>query len=256
MPHHNYRVNTEPKHIPVISTTSVDTKITQKHRSRNLNNLIEIPLETPARTANIRSKFAYLPAFLLSNVMSLAPKIDEVRDVIYRGNYDFVSFVDIQGYNLIRRDRCERQHGGVCIYIKDTIEFSVLDELFDSLFEVLWINMRPTRLPRGFTNLIVGTVYHPPSAENAAMLNYLSNCLSVMESRFPNCGFIILGDFNKHNTSRLRTGYDLKQLVNFPTRGNNTLDIVLTNLNAFFDQPTKCAPFGLSDHMSIEVRPV
>ena len=201
--------------------------------------------------------------------MSLAPKIDEVRDVIYRGNYDFVSFVetwlqghihdnvvDIQGYNLIRRDRCERQHGGVCIYIKDSIEFSVLDELFDSLFEVLWINMRPTRLPRGFTNLIVGTVYHPPSAENAAMLNYLSNCLSVMESRFPNCGFIILGDFNKLNTSRLRTGYDLKQLVNFPTRGNNTLDIVLTNLNAFFDQPTKCSPFGLSDHMSIEVRPV
>ena len=120
---------------------------------------------------------------------ALAPKIDEVRDVIYRGNYDFVSFVetwlqghihdnvvDIQGYNLIRRDRCERQHGGVCIYIKDTIEFSVLDELFDSSFEVLWINMRPTRLPRGFTNLIVGTVYHPPSAENAAMLNYLSNC--------------------------------------------------------------------------------
>ena len=77
-----------------------------------------------------------------------------------------------------------------------------------------------------------------------------------MESCFPNCGFIILGDFNKLNTSRLRTGYDLKQLVNFPTRGNNTLDIVLTNLNAFFDQPTKCAPFGLSDHMSIEVRPV
>ena len=122
--------------------------------------------------------------------------------------------------------------------------------------KVLWINMCPTRLPRGFTNLIVGTVYHPPSAKNAAMLNYLSNCLSVMESRFPNCGFIILGDFNKLNTSRLRTGYDLKQLVNFPTCGNNTPDIVLTNLNAFFDQPTKCAPFGLSDHMSIEVRPV
>jgi hypothetical protein len=63
VPHHNYRVNTEPKHIPVIFTTSVDTKIIQKHRSRNLNNLIEIPLETPARTANIRSKFAYFLPF-------------------------------------------------------------------------------------------------------------------------------------------------------------------------------------------------
>ena len=63
--------------------------------------------------------------------MSLAPKIDEVRDVIYRGNYDFVSFVetwlqghihdnvvDIQGYNLIRRDRCERQLAGSAYILK------------------------------------------------------------------------------------------------------------------------------------------
>ena len=77
-----------------------------------------------------------------------------------------------------------------------------------------------------------------------------------MESRFPCCGFILLGDFNKLNTTRLRTGYDLKQLVKFPTRGNNILDIVLTNLSTFFDQPTKRAPFGLSDHMSIEINPI
>ena len=60
----------------------------------------------------------YVPSFLLSNVMSLSPKIDEVREVIRCGNYEFVSLVEtwlqshihdnvinIQGYNLIRRDR-------------------------------------------------------------------------------------------------------------------------------------------------------
>ena len=88
------------------------------------------------------------------------------------------------------------------------------------------------------------------------MLNYLSNSLSLMELRFPCCGFILLGDFNKLNTTRLRTGYDLKQLVKFPTRGNNILDIVLTSLSTFFDQPTKRAAFGLSDHMSIEINPI
>ena len=56
--------------------------------------------------------------------------------------------------------------------------------------------------------------------------------------------------------SRLRSCYNLKQLVNFPTRGNNTLDIVLTNLSTYYDKPTKCAPFGLSDHVTIEIRPI
>ena len=136
------------------------------------------------------------------------------------------------------------------------IQFSRLDELSDDSFEVLWISLRPVRLPKGITNLVVATVYHPPSANDTDMLNYLSKSLSLMESRFPCCGFILLGDFNKLNTTRLRTGYDLKQLVKFPTRGNSILDIVLTNLSTFFDQPTKRAPFGLSDHMSIEINPI
>ena len=117
--------------------------------------------------------------------MSLSPKIDEVREVIRDGNYEFDNVINVQGYNLIRRDRVEGTHGGVCVYIKDSIAFTVLDELYDSSFEILWINTRPNRMPRGITNMIIGTVYHPPSADNSDMLDYLSNCLSFLESRFP-----------------------------------------------------------------------
>ena len=74
-----------------------------------------------------------------------------------------------------------------------------------------------------------------------------------MKSPFPCSGFILLGDLKKLNTARLRTGYDLKQLVKFHTRGNNVLDILLTNLSTFFHQPTRRAPYGLSDHMCIEI---
>ena len=62
--------------------------------------------------------------------MSLSPKIDEVREVIRCGNYEFVSLVEtwlqshihdniinIQGYNLIHRDWVEDTHGDVCVYI-------------------------------------------------------------------------------------------------------------------------------------------
>ena len=96
------------------------------------------------------------------------------------------------------------------MYIKDTIKFSVLENLADTSLEVVWINIRPTILPRGFSNLGIGSVYNPPNANNSAMLDYLSNCLWQIESCFPYC-------------------------VNFPTRGENTLDLLLTNLDAFYD---------------------
>ena len=45
----------------------------------------------------------------------------------------------------------------------------------------------------------------------------------------------------------------MKQLINFPTRGEAILDLVLTNLNDFYQVPTRLAPFGLSDHYTISL---
>ena len=86
------------------------------------------------------------------------------------------------------------------------------------------------RLPRGYKNLVIDTVY-------------LSSCLSRLESRFLNCGLIIIGDFNKLNIFRLTYNYNMHQLVNFPIRGSNTLYLVLTNLYDFYLQPGKYAGF-------------
>ena len=76
----------------------------------------------------------FLPSVLLSNVMSIAPKIDEIREVLKELNVDLGCFVETwlqehipdqivsaAGYYLIRRDRCTGQHGGVCFYIRKTI---------------------------------------------------------------------------------------------------------------------------------------
>ncbi|PFX12666.1 putative RNA-directed DNA polymerase from transposon BS [Stylophora pistillata] len=71
----------------------------------------------------------------------------------------------------------------------------------------------------------------------------------------PNCGIILTGDFNRLNTSRLQKHFKLKQLVKFPTRGNATLDLVLTNMGAHFATPEPYPPFGLSDHCTAFVRP-
>ena len=123
-------------------------------------------------------------------------------------------------------------------------------------FEVLWVKIRPKRLPRGIPSIIVGTVYHPPSAIDSLILNYLYESLSKIEAIFPDCGLFLLGDLNKLNCSRLRNAFDLHQIVPFPTRGQSKLDLVFTNLSAFYDVPKKLPPFGLSDHDTVEVQPL
>jgi hypothetical protein len=88
------------------------------------------------------------------------------------------------------------------------------------------------------------------------LINYLYEALTTIEARFTNCGIIILGDFNKLNLSRLKNSFKLCQIVKFPTHGSSSLDLVLTNMKQFYDEPTKRPPFGVFDHLSVEIQPL
>ena len=87
-----------------------------------------------------------------------------------------------------------------------------------------------------------------------AKLDYLWQSLSFIESRFSIFDLLIVADFNRLNTKRLQISFDLKQIVTFPTRGDRTLDLVLTNLEEYYKDPIQSPPHGLSDHMSVEVQ--
>ena len=223
-------------------------------------NCISISTTTEANQSNGTST-TYVPSLFVSNVMSLAPKIDELRHIAKYANLDCIciteswlqshiedTVVDLEGFNIIRRDRFNTVHGGVCMYVKDSINFTIS-------FETLWIQLRPTRLPRGLSSIIVGTLYHPPCASDPEIIEYLMKCLASIESRFSNCGLVIAGDFNRLDTKCLRNSFHLKQIVHFPTRGGRTLDLVLTNIAQYYDTPFQRPPLGLSDHMSIEIKP-
>jgi hypothetical protein len=110
-----------------------------------------------------------------------------------------------------------------------------MDDLVDPAFEVLRIIIRPNRLPRCFNCIILGTVCHPPSASDSEMLT----CLSSIEAQSHNCGILLLGDFNKLNVTKLKSNFKLKQIITFPTRGSNTLDLISTNLHEFHHTPVQ-----------------
>ena len=131
--------------------------------------------------------------------MSLSPKIDEIRLYVQDHVPDIICFTEtwlkdivensvihIRNYTLVRKDRIYAQHGGVCLYTKDTIPFTVLREYErDTSVEVLWCKLCPRRLLRGFSYIIVGVLYHPPTADDQQMINYLINALSEIESSIP-----------------------------------------------------------------------
>ncbi len=123
--------------------------------------------------------------------------------------------------------------------------------------EVLSVWLRPKRLPRGVPCVIIGTIYHPPNADDSEMLDYVSTTLTIIEGQYPGCGIFLAGDFNRLNVSRLSTQFKMKQLVRSPARGDRILDLILTNLAQLYDRNSVqvLPPFGLSDHNVVLLHP-
>ena len=64
--------------------------------------------------------------------------------------------------------------------------------------------------------------------------------MSTIEARFPNCGILIVRDFNR---------------LNLPIAIAHTLDLIFSNVKRYFKDPIKRPAFGLSDHSTIELQP-
>ena len=154
---------------------------------------------------------------LISNVMSLAPKIDEVREFILRKEVDLVfitetwlnecvsdGVIDIPDLSVVHHDRKERLHGSVCAYIREGCRYQHRNELncCDD-HEGLWLHIRPNRFPREFSYIIVAAIYHPPNADDSYMREHLFHSLALGESKFPDSGILVTGDFNRLDISGL-----------------------------------------------------
>ena len=129
------------------------------------------------------------------------------------------------------------------LYVRDSIPTIIILEYDRDDVEILWCKLQPRRLPRGFSHLIVATVYPHLTADDASITSHIIDILSKIESSMPNAAIIIAGDFDRLNVKQIINQFRLKQLVKFPTRDNRTLDMILTNLDKFYQSPKK-TPFG------------
>ena len=110
--------------------------------------------------------------------------------------------------NLVRLDRKHGIGGGVALLINSKIPFKVRDDLSCTLFECLWVTVRPKWLPREISRISVCCFYLPPGqSEMDHFYYYLYQCYDKLCLESPNSAFIIAGDFNP-----MSTGFQCRRL--------------------------------------------
>ncbi|KAI4885591.1 hypothetical protein NFI96_030073, partial [Prochilodus magdalenae] len=114
------------------------------------------------------------------------------------------------------------------------------------------VKCRPFYMPREFSAVFILAVYIPPRANSVTALGLLHDAISKQETAHPDAVFIVAGDFNHCN---LRTAFPkYHQHVSFPTRENNILDQVYSNVRGGYRAAAR-PHFGQSDHISVFLYP-
>lgn len=116
----------QAREVNYLKETSPISRLLKCH---NPTNCVHITPSYVAQSKN-GSKKTFVPSVLLSNVMSLAVKMDEIRHYPTYANLDLVcltetwlqkrihdNVVSISGFSLARSDRETSIHGGVCTRI-------------------------------------------------------------------------------------------------------------------------------------------
>jgi len=101
-------------------------------------------------------------------------------------------------------------------------------------------------MPREVTHLLIGSVYHPPKANNFEMSEYLNSTMDIITRSHPNAGILLLGDFNQLPECHQKFS-PLHQLVTRATRGSSVLDKVFTNVPTWYQIPVLLPAVTRSD---------
>lgn len=204
------------------------------------------------------------------NVRSLKTSFDLFSSTIQDSELDIVGLSEtwlntedpdqlfnIEGYNLIRRDR-EDRGGGVAFYIKKFLKCKVVNDLGepDNSLEQLWVSLNVAG-----KKLCLGTMYRPPNSNMVNALQLLENNLIDL---IPQYDYVMFGgdfniDFSPLNNpngyalfSTFLNKYGLIQHITEPTRvTENTstiLDLIISSCPNFLYEPGVFKMVGISDH--------
>lgn len=162
-------------------------------------------------------------------------------------------------YQVFRQDRLHNNGGGILLAVKNNIPCKLVKKLTVNRCECLFVDVQCS----GSEFIRYSLVYRPPDTnllDSMELYNTLFYYLQNMKS------YVLLGDFNLPDiswndlTANSNVGREFltlcfkigaEQLVDFPTRLNNQLDLLLSPDKGALQLIQPEAPFCESDHVSI-----
>ena len=250
---------------PVTSPANVNLAAGDSPSTPPPNDVTHDQLISPPPPNSQRKRWE-LPTVFLANVRSLANKSDDLEATVQLNHSDIICLtetwlsddvpseaVSINDFSLFRNDR-NRQGGGVACYVRSDLPCTRLQSFETPGLETLWLLIKPPRMPRWLSHILIGVVYHPPKANSYQMTEHIINCIDEVTRAHPNVGIAIVGDFNRLQDKPLRN-YPLRQVVRGSTRKDAVLDKIFTNMSEWYNQPTVIAQVGLSDHKAVIMCP-
>jgi hypothetical protein len=231
-------------------------------RAKGSGSVSNIPLECQIRLVLLNAQSLKNKYIEFKNEVVLFHRFPEVIAVTetWFNNAVPVGMFGQGVYTEYRRDRSGDPHGGVVLYVSSTIPSDLVHASND--IELLWV-----RLYIGGIVLIVGVYYHP-NVTLTSDVDFLREELGKIRLLFPTATTLLVGDFNLPDINwELQTSphsyrqdeylalfseFNLSQVVEVPTRGENILDLILTSERYCVNSVRAHPPLAKSDHRMLE----
>nr|CAH8856098.1 unnamed protein product [Trichobilharzia regenti] len=142
------------------------------------------------------------------------------------------NLISLKDFILFRQDRhcCNKKNGGgvvTFIHSKWSISNNVCFSFSNDFIDCITVKCRPKHLPK-YKHIFVTNIYISPSCSLSDLSNFSDEFTMFAAANFDNSPFVITGDFNSSECSFLEAlGHT--NIVKFPTRLDETLDLVFTN---------------------------
>ncbi|XP_055328906.1 uncharacterized protein LOC129581717, partial [Paramacrobiotus metropolitanus] len=150
-----------------------------------------------------------------------------------RSEYPDSLFADLRSFNVFRRPRSTDPHGGVCFVVRNNLDAVRRTDLENNDLELLFIEI--TKI-----NILAAAFYSAPSRVSLDLPVLIEHLRNIPHANFSK--LLLVGDFNlpdvdwtkkcassKQSREFLRClkEFNLKQIIDCPTRKNNILDLCI-----------------------------
>jgi len=177
-----------------------------------------------------------------------------------------VSPFQLDGYNFIHKGKSCSAHGGVAIYLHESLQYEILD-IYDNseIWDGLFIKISVENGNIGHKTLVLGSIYRPPRPTTANISTFIDE-LNEVANRLKNYKDVVIsGDFNL-DLLKFRENNNINDFLDFmiscsyfptitlPTRLTNRQGTLIDNFfvktdKHLFDTQSGIILSQISDHL-------